>query len=1034
MPLVRVEVRNQYGLGLPELYREADKEDPKAVLDGVAVAGLVGILRQLGDLAEFAAEVFHGLQEQVMTTSSRSHKMMVRVRKIETALPPLEKAILGQKSHLHFAYTSGSQWHATVRNEQNHFIYSDLPRFIMDSYEECRSPPRLHLLDKFDTGGPGSCLKRYSDPTFFKIASAGLATEARVEKVPLVKKAHKNKFASTNFDERTSPSVSTVDDALKSELGERSNSLDSRAGSGYIECIFHPSYDHQDTEEHVPKELPPPQVKIHTPSSLDSASLDGQNRVGEDIQNVFSPEQTGASSSCVTWDEKTEIMGPSRHKYDCDETTEVLPRNFNVDTPNRGTVTSVDENHFIFGVKDMPAFVNGGNQLDDIDSETDNYVDALNTIESEPESDLECQTKREVERYSSLNNIAVEGVAHRLAAQHLAADVPSNFESDTPSHTSLNEVISDHNTAEISPDPHMAACSSSNNGTSGDNPNSLSSECDADIQSAKVAGISTTRATLPDIDIHRTANGVDGPNVETVVSNVSSSGSKVLNSEASENRSTVSSPCRFQKSTSLPSGVQSVMFWTNGGLLGLEPSKPPVFNVLDVVNQDSVAKSRDEIVDPSSPTNILEGDGNAVKADVVAKSSGIFEQPSSTCSTSIHDGNEVDNPSKRPSWRISPTDLDVKLPESSDFQRSNHAQGKTSSRMLDFTNGRLANSFQRQVSLLKDDNLASSGRTFTEHSRSGSSLTSPTSSPPLEHMKISFQPIDGFEASRLKLKFPDGTNHSESSGDMFPSFQLVPEPADLLHDVGSDSDDDTFCRSSPYMSDDCLSTYSESNSERWEPSESPKSKDHELYDAFCRISSAESVSSSLEIRGTVLGGVPENHAPQSSVIEDSLEPSQSSHLFELPSIDTLNPLFKQELANDSETKYLLESHHLNETTPPPPPLPPAQWRETKPHLDVVTEKEDAFSETQDRTCDLKLLASTISLQPKPASVKRDQIETLAITPKRKQPDQQKLIRQDTNETINGGDMDEKDDFLNQIRTKVSTHLVAFALEMNLRFA
>lgn len=53
MPLVRVAVRNEYGSGMAELYKEqVDKEDPKALLDGVAVAGLVGILRQLGDLAE----------------------------------------------------------------------------------------------------------------------------------------------------------------------------------------------------------------------------------------------------------------------------------------------------------------------------------------------------------------------------------------------------------------------------------------------------------------------------------------------------------------------------------------------------------------------------------------------------------------------------------------------------------------------------------------------------------------------------------------------------------------------------------------------------------------------------------------------------------------------------------------------------------------------------------------------------------------------------------------------------------------------
>lgn len=53
MPLVRFAVRNEYGLGVPELYKDAvQEEDPKAVLEGVTVAGLVGILRQLGDLAD----------------------------------------------------------------------------------------------------------------------------------------------------------------------------------------------------------------------------------------------------------------------------------------------------------------------------------------------------------------------------------------------------------------------------------------------------------------------------------------------------------------------------------------------------------------------------------------------------------------------------------------------------------------------------------------------------------------------------------------------------------------------------------------------------------------------------------------------------------------------------------------------------------------------------------------------------------------------------------------------------------------------
>lgn len=52
MPMIRYEIRNEFSLADPELYRAADKNDPEALLEGVAMAGLVGVLRQLGDLAE----------------------------------------------------------------------------------------------------------------------------------------------------------------------------------------------------------------------------------------------------------------------------------------------------------------------------------------------------------------------------------------------------------------------------------------------------------------------------------------------------------------------------------------------------------------------------------------------------------------------------------------------------------------------------------------------------------------------------------------------------------------------------------------------------------------------------------------------------------------------------------------------------------------------------------------------------------------------------------------------------------------------
>ncbi|KAL0922522.1 hypothetical protein M5K25_006512 [Dendrobium thyrsiflorum] len=184
MPTVRYQIRNEYGLADPEVYRAADKDDPEALLEGVAMAGLVGVLRQLGDLAEFAAEVFHNLHEEVMATSARGHGLMLRVLQLEADFPSIERAILSETDHSHCAYSAGIDWHANLRVEQNLFVQGDMPRFILDSYEECRGPPRLFMLDKFDVAGAGACLTRYSNPSFFKAASAfsEMMEEAQREK------------------------------------------------------------------------------------------------------------------------------------------------------------------------------------------------------------------------------------------------------------------------------------------------------------------------------------------------------------------------------------------------------------------------------------------------------------------------------------------------------------------------------------------------------------------------------------------------------------------------------------------------------------------------------------------------------------------------------------------------------------------------------------------------------------------------------------------------------------------------------------
>lgn len=760
-------------------------------------------------------------------------------------------------------------------------------------------------------------------------------------------------FTSPHFDGQISPpqSVSTSDVAFKSEMGDKSNSFDSRTGSGYIECVFRPNYTAH-SEEHEPKESSSPQFTMHHKHTIDSFSINEQSSVmDEDIHNSLSQDQTAPSSSCVTWDEKMEIMDRTGQQYDLDETTDTFITNFDLDTQEGGDVNfiTVDHMDFHFENENMTTSVPGGNQLDDIESETDNYMDALNTIESESETDLDCQTKREVEQVSGFNNKEIEDELHELP--HHSEIHTLEFESDVAACSSSNKAISGHNINSVSPESQSVANISSDNGTSGVKPESFSSDFYAHVQLPQSEAQSSIHKFCGNAGIG------NGSNLETVVSNVSSPGLKEPDLPIPESDRIISSPCESQNYPVVPSGVPPVMFWTNGGLLGLEPSKPPDFTGLNGVSQ-----SKDETGLHSSLSNIQEGEG-----------------PSSKCSTSGHNDQEDDVSVKMQA------DSGFKLDQSSihcnnNFDQS-HRQGfsetsitvqttkankedSNSSRMFEIGNRLLVNGFQRQMSLDEDSHQTFPRKNFKEKFGNGSPFVSPPPSPPLEHMKISFQP--SFDTSKLKLKLPDGSHCHESSGDMFPSFQLVPEPSISLHGVGSDSDDnDTFDRSSPYMSDDdYLSENSELNSERWESGESPETKDHELYDALYRISTTESVSS-----------------PQSPFIEDGGEFSHSGH-FDLPTFDSLKSSFKQDLVVDSDAKL----DFPKETTPPPPPLPPLEWRGIKPHPDVATEKQESLSEALNYTFDSKLLASTISQQPKPAPVKYDQnVEAIACPPKSKVP-------------------------------------------------
>ncbi|KAJ6364320.1 hypothetical protein OIU76_029296 [Salix suchowensis] len=1014
MPLVRFEVRNEYGLGQGELYREGNREeDSKAVLDGVAVAGLVGILRQLGDLAEFAAEVFHGLQERVISTASRSHKLMVRVQSIEAALPPLEKAVLAQTSHIHFAYTPGSEWHPCIQNEQNHFIYNDLPQFIMDSYEECRDPPRLHLLDKFDTGGPGSCLKRYSDPSYFRRVS-GNVTEPDAEKLPKDKRPKKSKkkrssqrngdvahyalmsnhsgrmqFTTPTGNGQTSPShtTSTIETTLKSDAGDQSNSFDSRTGSGYIECVFHLNSSVQ-AEEEEPKEFSSSSMQQN--DFPDSVFPDRQPAIADNnFNHTSSPEQIAASiSSCVTWDEKEEIVEPSGQHYDENEISEVLAAEPDLDTHARSTVNVKNPNllNIVLNDANSPKSSSSRSQLDEFESEPDDFMDALNTIESESENEIDCQTKCEVEQFSSSVNKEVEETMH---------------------------------------------------------------------EESHVSGNSSKLDSSPGIECSTSANVLDNSKVESVSDPPSSvSATSISNSQGPLSDKTISSSNMSRESQDDFSGVHSTTFWTNGGLLGLEPSKPPDFAVSNAKSPDYVTRSEDETGMPPNHTSMPINGG---KPGRLIKDAGSIERaPGSKGSTSWHDdqdtqveksgdfhqGNRISHgyeDGQNITSAVTPGNV---LPQDSYSKvspiESSQENDENLYQRLGFGHRLLVNGLSRKVSLVHDGErepnrlLRSSAleqqswhnevtyqatpeKAYNKQLGHKYSIDSIISSPPLEHMKISFHPIDGFEDSKLKLKFPDGNHGNESIRDMFPSFQLIPETVSPLCNGGSDSDDDTFCRSSPYMSDDHLSHHSESDSEQWDSDGSPESKDHEPCDALQRISPVESFSSSLQ------AGEARNN--QCAYTENGAEPSLSASSLDLPCFDAMNSVVYGEKKDNLHERNQQELEYRKDSTPLPPPLPPVQWRVSKPHSDISEGKLHAISEGDEHGFDLKLLESTVPQQPKPSPADDQKMneDVIAFKPKSKEQGQQKLnCHKEANQYANGMDTDEKEDFLHQIRAKSFT--------------
>ncbi|XP_077215453.1 uncharacterized protein LOC143850002 isoform X2 [Tasmannia lanceolata] len=336
-----------------------------------------------------------------MSTAARCNGLMIRVKPLEAEFPSIEKAFLSQTSHSHFSYNAGFDWHANLRVDENLITRGRLPLVIMDSYEECRGPPQLFVLDKFDIAGAGACLKRYSYPSFYKteFASGKMKSECQREK-----KSRKIKKKGLRWKNGESPEFSASDFSSKlnhvasDEHTEKipthgvrlkrrnfnGSTFNSRTGRIYMEHIL---------------KMHSPEHNVSCENSVDpTRSKLNSNDTSESTHEMC---EVGIVGSAIKWKrDGTRVPFPNREEV-------LIPSDeFEEDMIEIGMLKSMPEPTCEFEAKKVPSMFDPVDQKDalvDSESKTDddnaseleNYMDAFTTMESELETGYESRVKHD---------------------------------------------------------------------------------------------------------------------------------------------------------------------------------------------------------------------------------------------------------------------------------------------------------------------------------------------------------------------------------------------------------------------------------------------------------------------------------------------------------------------------------------------------------------------------------------------------------------------------------------------------------------
>ncbi|KAK9168005.1 hypothetical protein Syun_000145 [Stephania yunnanensis] len=348
-----------------------------------------------------------------MVTATRGHGLTIRVQQLEVEFPSVEKAILSQTSHTTFIKNAGSEWHPNLEMNQNLVTRGDLPRFIMDSYEECRGPPRLFLLDKLHD---------------LFLEESGQTEDKNVHK-------HHVKL------KRRLSNRSLVDSTTRKSYMERildGNLPNGTAVSGNV------SHSLQAKKDHSSGELVPEIHEIYTKSPANKLAL-------EDWGEVPSPtkERNVQERSLDKLDDEfikegiSEELPKSTHDIELEDTLSTI-------------CDAEDQKELVVNGERKIEVSADGYKSDDVTSEIENYMDALNTMESEIETDTESRPRNGhgfiIEKKWMNSNINEE---HREIQVQFSDNhsIGSSLASDDGTHSLIKERLSSsHSYSNVLPD------------------------------------------------------------------------------------------------------------------------------------------------------------------------------------------------------------------------------------------------------------------------------------------------------------------------------------------------------------------------------------------------------------------------------------------------------------------------------------------------------------------------------------------------------------------------------------------------------